>query len=173
MFCAQLFNFGIIFALIIFEKTFASKVCTFTFCCIMPGRSHVGKICHPYEWVKYVAVACSVRLWDRGHSGSLWVHPSALINIMPGSGNINTTIQNPKGWVFPITVSRYGWLVEVDDGWLNIGARPILCVGPEWVCNAYQEFYRSSFFSRQRDLIWLFHTSNQINSDTFPKRSGR
>ena len=57
--------------------------------------SPVGYIQRPDDWVEYVAVSCTFLLWDCGHDGSLWVHASAVINIMPGSGNINTTIQAP------------------------------------------------------------------------------
>ena len=111
----------------------------------MPLRDPVGKIQSLDDRVKGVTVICSVRLWDRGHDGSMWVHPSVVINIPPVSWNINTTIQTPDGEVVPITVSRYVRLLEVDDGWLNSGARPILCVSPEWVHNTYRPSYLSSW----------------------------
>ena len=47
------------------------------------------------------------------------------MNIPPGSGNTNTTIQNIEGEVVYFTVSRSGCLFEVDDGWLIIEVRPI------------------------------------------------
>ena len=47
--------------------------------------------------------------------GSYGVHPSVGINILPGSGNINTTIKTPYGEVFPMTVSWPGHLLELED----------------------------------------------------------
>ena len=64
---------------------------------------------------------------------SLWVHPSTVINILPGYGNINTTIQTSDVEVVLVTVSRSGCLLELDYGWLIIGARPIYCFGRECV----------------------------------------
>ena len=103
----------------------------------MPQRYPLGNIRRTYDKVKDVAAICSVRLWDHGHDGFLWVHPIAVINIPSGSGNISNNIQNPKGEVVPITVSQYGRLVEVGDGWLNSGVHKILCVSPEWVSNTH------------------------------------
>ena len=100
----------------------------------MSWKVLVGDTRHTYDSVKDVAVACTVRLWDHGHNGSLWVYPSAVINILLGPGNISTTIQTPKGEVVIINVYLYGCLVVVEDVWLNIGVRLILCVSPEWVC---------------------------------------
>ena len=110
----------------------------------------------------------------RVHDGSLSFHPSAVINITHKSGNISTTIQNYEGGVVLITVSWYGHLVEVENGWLNSGVHTILCVSPEWVCDNYQIFYRTSCFSiRKRDLSQLFHIRHPIPIDTFPKCSGQ
>ena len=157
----------------IFDVFVASRVShwvyTFTFHCSVPRRSPVGNIRRPDNQVKYVAVVCSVRLWDRGHNGSLWVHPSAVINLPPESGNINTTIQNPDGGVFLGTVSRSGLFLEVDDCLLNSGVRPILCVGPECVCYTYKPSYVSS---QRQDLRRLFCDRHPILSDTFTKRCG-
>ena len=74
----------------------------------MPPQSPVGNIKRLADQVKYFTVVCSVILWDRGHDGSLWVHPRTVINITHGSGNINTTIQTPDGEVVPTTVYRSG-----------------------------------------------------------------
>ena len=54
-----------------------------------------------------------------------------VINILPVSGNINTTIQTPDGEVVPVNVSWSGRLLEVDGGWLNSGVCPIFCISPE------------------------------------------
>ena len=63
---------------------------------------------HIYNTVEYAAVVQSVRLWDCGRGYSLWVHPSAVINIMLGSGDINITIQTPDGEVVLFNVSQFG-----------------------------------------------------------------
>ena len=73
----------------------------------------IGKIRRPADGVDDVTVARTVRLWDCGQDGSLWVYTSAVINISPGSGNSSTTIQTPNGEVILINVSRYGCLVGV------------------------------------------------------------
>ena len=99
-----------------FSIFFASKVFNFTFHCDMPLRSALGNIWRHVDWVGNIAVVCSIRIWDRSHVGSLWVHPSAVINIPPGSGNINTNIQTPYGEVVLITVYRSGSLFEMEYG---------------------------------------------------------
>ena len=164
----RIFNLIIIFELRILICFVASKVFTFTFSCTMPRRSPIIKILRPYDGVKYVAVSCTVRLWDSGNYGSLWVHPIAVINFPPRSGNISTAIQTPEGGIVPILVSQYGLLVWFEDDWLNIGVCLICYVSPEWVCDNYQELYRPSYFSRQLDLSRLFRTCHHIPSDTFP-----
>ena len=132
--CApKIFNFKTIFALSISENVVASKVFILTFCCAISRQAPVGKIQRPSDGVKYVAVAHTVKIWDCGHNGPLWVYPSVVVNIKPGSGNISTTIQTPEGEVVLITVSRYGCLVRVKDGCLDSGVRPILYVSPERV----------------------------------------
>ena len=118
-------NIGIIFALSVFENYATSKVFTFAFNCCMPRRAPVVKIRRPDYRVKYVAVVCSDGVWDCVHNGSLWVHTSAVINIPPGSGNINTTIQTPYGGVVPVTISLFGLLLKVENCWLNSGVRPV------------------------------------------------
>ena len=132
------FKFKIIFALIIFENYVASRVFAFTFCCAMPQRSPVGDIQLNFDVVEYVEVAHTVIIWYCVHDGYLWIHPSAVINILPGYGNISTTIQTPDRGVFPINVSHFCCLVEVDYGWLNSKVCKIFCVGPEWVFDTYQ-----------------------------------
>ena len=104
----------------------------------MPRQNPVDKIRRPDERFKDVAIDHSVRLWDCGHNGSLWVHPSAVISTPHGYGNIITTIQTSKGELVPITMYRYGHLVGVENSWLNIGFRPIRYVSPEWVCDTYR-----------------------------------
>ena len=173
-FCAQLFQLQNYFcAQNFFGKFVASKVFTFNFYCAMPQQSPVGDIWSPSYRIEDVAVALTVRLWDRGNDMSLWVHPSSVINIAPIYGNISTNIQTPEEEVVPITVSRSGFLFGLDDGWLNIRIHPIFCVIPEWVCDIYQEFYRPSYFSRQRYPSRLFCTRHQILNDIFPKQSAQ
>ena len=70
----------------------------------MPQQYPVGKILHTGDRVKYVAVAFTVIIWDCGHNGSLWVYPSEVVNVLPGSGSISTTIQTTKGEVVTITL---------------------------------------------------------------------
>ena len=98
----------------------------------MPQWATVGEITRPVDGYKNATVAWTIRIWYYGYDGSLCVCPSAVINIPPGSSNsnISTTIQNPKGLIVPINVSRSSRLVLFDYGWLNIGVVTILCVGP-------------------------------------------
>ena len=101
--------------------------------------------------------------------GPMWVHPSVVINFLPGSGKINTTIKSIDAEVVPITVSRYGCFLEVDNSLLNIGVRPILFVNSEWVLDTYRPSY---LISRQQYLIRLLSNLHPIMSDIFPKLSG-
>ena len=137
----------------------------------MPRRVPVGNIRRPDDVFEYVAVASTVRLWDHGHDRSLWVHPSVVINILPGYRNISTTIQTPNGEVSMVTMSCSVHFVGVDDSWLDSGVRMICRVIPEWVRDTYREFYLPSYFSQQQDLIWLF--SHFIPRDSFPKLVGQ
>ena len=128
---SQFFNLKIICALSIFENVVASKVFAFTFVCAMLQKSPVGEIQHLDDEFEYVVVACTARLWYCGHNGYLLVHISAVINILPGSVNISTTIRTPKLEVFPITLSHSGRLVVVGYGRFNSGFYPISV----WVLN--------------------------------------
>ena len=138
IFATNFFNFRIIFALIIFENVVASKVFNFTFFCSMQKRPAVCEIQCSADGLKYVAVACTVRLWESGHYGFLLVHSSVTINIPTGYGNTSTTIQTPEGVLVLITVSRSGCLVGFSDGCLNSRVNKIHCVSPEWVRDTYQ-----------------------------------
>ena len=82
----------------------------------MPRQDPVGEMKCLADRVKDVAIFFSDGLWDRGHDGSLWFHHIVIINIPPGSGNINTTIQNPDGEVVLVIVSRSGYLLDVEGG---------------------------------------------------------
>ena len=97
----------------------------------MPRQAHAGKIRRLSDRVQNIAVVCSVILWHCGCDGFLWFHPSAVINILPGSGNINTTIQNPDGEVVLVLLSWYSHLLEVDYGWLTSGILTSYCFSPE------------------------------------------
>ena len=135
----------------------------------MPQRDPVEDIRRPYERVKDVTVVLYIILWNRGHDGYLWVYPSVVINIAPGSGNINTTIQTPNGGFVTVALSRSGYLFDVDDGWLNSNVRLIFYVSLECV----RDTYRPSCFSIwQQHLSQLFRAHYPIPSDTFPKKSG-
>ena len=136
----------------------------------MPCQDPVRDIRRTDDHFKDVAVFCSVRPWDTGHDGSLWVHTSWVINIPTRSGNINTTIQTPNGEVVLVTVSWSGRSLEVKNGWLNSGVQPIFCVSPKCFHNIYRPSYLSSW---QQDLSKFFATWNPIPSDTFPKQSGQ
>ena len=172
IFALKFFNLKIIFALSIFENGIASKVFTFTFLCAMPWENPVRNIWRSAYGVEYVAVYCTVRLWDRGHNGSLWVHPSTVINIFTESGNISTTTQIPDRVLVPITVSRSCLLVVVYNGWLNIGGPSNSMCESRMGSRYLPRIYRPSYFSRQRDLQQLFHTRHHIPCDIFPKQSG-
>ena len=110
----------------------------------MPLQAPLRKMRSPSYQVEYVAVDFSVIIWDHGQNGPLWVHPNTVINIPPGFGHINTTIQTLDREVVPITVSQSGLLLGVDNGWFNSGVSVILCVSPAWVCDIYIPFYLSS-----------------------------
>ena len=97
----------------------------------MTRKSPVGKIQRLYNQGKYVAVVRSVRLWDNGHDGYLWFYLSDFINILPGSRNINTTFKTPDWELVLVIVSRYGFLIDVDNNWLTSGVYMICCVSPE------------------------------------------
>ena len=86
----------------------------------MQQRVPLGGIRRLCDGVKDVKNSCTVSLWDCGSDGSLWVHPSVVINITPGSytSNISTTMQNPEGGLFLITIYPSGHLVGVGNGWL-------------------------------------------------------
>ena len=134
----------------------------------MPHRVPVCNTRRPNELFKDATVVLSVIIWYCGHDGSLLVHTSAVINIPPGYGNINTTIKNTDREVVIVNVSHSVCLLDVDNGWLHIGVRLICCVSPESVCDTY----RPSYFSiPQQYLILLFCVRNTIPSDTFSKRS--
>ena len=107
IFAPNLFNFKNIFSLNIFGNVVACKVFTLTFRCAMPWWSPIGKIRRPDDRVKDIAVDRNVNVWYYGSGESLRVHPSAFINIMPGSSasNISNTIKTTKGGVVSITVS--------------------------------------------------------------------
>ena len=85
IFTPKMFNIKTIFALRIFENVVDSKVLAFTFCCAMPWKSPLGEIRLPADVVKDVEDPHTVSIWDFGSNGSLWFHPSAVINILPGS----------------------------------------------------------------------------------------
>ena len=62
IFAPNSFDLKIISALIIFENVVASKVFNFTFFCSMQKRPAVCEIQCSADGLKYVAVACTVRL---------------------------------------------------------------------------------------------------------------
>ena len=120
-FCAQLFNFKIIFALSIFEKIVAIKIFTFTFHFSMPWQSPIGDIRRPYCGVKYVEATLPdpSNLWTWASDGSRWVHSNFFIHISPKiNTHFITTFLTPKGKV-PITVSLYinfsAWLISMHS----------------------------------------------------------
>ena len=112
-FLPNFFNFKIIFALSILENIVASKFSTFTFFCDIPQHDPSGDIKRPADGVEDITVARTVSLWDYGSNGYLCVHPSAGINVPPGSSasNIINTIQNTIGVLVLITVCLSDHLV--------------------------------------------------------------
>ena len=121
----------------------------------------------------YVRTIPLSRCIDRHSCYTLWVHPSAVINIPPGSSSlsISTTIQTTEGGVVPITVSLSVRLVGVDDGWLNSSVVPICSMSPEEVRDSYRDVFRPYYLSRKRYLSSLFH--NNIPRCKSPKRRGQ
>ena len=97
----------------------------------MPRKDPVGEIHSLADQVKDVTVVFSIRLWDFGQNELLWFHPSAVIYIPPGYRNINTTIQAPNGEGVWFNVSQSVGFLEVENGWLGSGIRPIFYVSPE------------------------------------------
>ena len=89
-FCSHLFQIKNYFVLSIFWKVLFLRVFTFNFCCDMSQQDTVGEILHPDDKVEDFVVSCTVRLWDQFHKGYLWAHPSVVINVPPGYGNIRT-----------------------------------------------------------------------------------
>ena len=85
----------------------------------MPQHASVSKILRLSDGVKYVKVPHTVSIRDYGSDGYLWIYPSAVINITPGSSdsNISNTLQTLKGEVILITVYPSGCLVGLGDGW--------------------------------------------------------
>ena len=109
----QFFNFKTFIAPSVFENIVSKMVLTSPW--IITCHVPVGEIQQPPE-----REACTVDIWDYDYDGSLWIHPSAVINIPNGSpaSSISTTLQTPKEWLFPITVPIWSlsssglWLVE-------------------------------------------------------------
>ena len=168
IFAPNFFNFKIIFALSIFEIVVASKVFAFNSCCTIPQWDPVCEIQRPDYGVKDNTVDSTVRLWDCGYDGYLWVHPSAVINITTklSALNISSNIQTTKEEVLPITVSPYGCLFGVDNCWLNIQVVPIRFLITEGVRNSYWYFFRTFYLNRQ----WYLRRSfcDHIHRGNFP-----
>ena len=116
----------------------------------MPCRIPVGEILQPPE----LEAPRTISLYDYGSNGSLWVHPSGVINIPTRSSasNIITTLQNPKGEVVPITVSPYVHLVGLEYCWLNSRVVLTHSVTPDGMRDSYRELFRSSSSDWQQDL---------------------
>ena len=115
VFAPKFFNFGIIFALSIFEnvesfKVF-HKVFTITSHCDMPRRD-------PYEQVKYAAVTQpgpgNLWVWDSG--GSQWVHSNFFIRLPP---KINTHFVTTSPTTRGVSQSLFPCLSMEALAWLD------------------------------------------------------
>ena len=106
----------------------------------MPQQVPVSEILHPPAR----EAPRTVNIWDCGYYGYLWVHPSAVISILPGSPtlNISNTLQNNEVELVLITVPPSIHLVGVDYVWLNSWVVPTRSVTPEGVCDSYREIFR-------------------------------
>ena len=106
----------------------------------MPRQDPADNIQRLADQVEDVAVIFSVRLWGRGHNGYLWFNFSEFINILTGSGNINTNNLTPDVEVAPVIMYRSGRLLEMGNGWLTSGVCTIHCVIPDtftkWSCRS-------------------------------------
>ena len=107
-FCAQLFNFKIIFSVSIFENVVADRVLTLP--CILLSLVPYGRILHPPKWEAHHAVI----LWNYGSDGSKWFFPSAVTNITPRSSasNTSTTLQIPKVVFSWLECTMVSWIFE-------------------------------------------------------------
>ena len=83
-------------------------------------------ICFANAIVSSITVGRPKNAWWDILLQSLWCHLSAVINIPPGSGNTNTTIETTDGEVIPVILSQSGSLLEADDGWITSGGPPAL-----------------------------------------------
>ena len=156
-FAPNFFNFKIIFALSIFENVFADRVLTSTWIMLLPII--VGEIQHLLEWEAPQNVIIRNYISD----GSLWVHPSAVINILPilSTSNISTTLQTPKGEVVLITVYPYGCLVGVDDYWFNSKVVP----SPDYYGDIYQLEWSVMVLVDCQGKLWNEYICNLISYD--------
>ena len=145
MFAPKFFNIEIIFALsiliIVLSLRFSNRFpVSIFFRCAMPRQDPADDIQRLADQVEDVAVIFSVRLWGRGHNGSLWFNFSEFINILTGSGNINTNNLTPDVEVAPVIMYRSGRLLEMGNGWLTSGVCTIHCVIPDtftkWSCRS-------------------------------------
>ena len=172
-FFAQLFQLQNHFCAQHFRKYCCLQVFHFHFFCDIPQHDPSGDIKRPADGVEDITVARTVSLWDYGSNGYLCVHPSAGINVPPGSSasNIINTIQNTIGVLVLITVCLSDHLVWVDNGWLNSRAIPIISVSTEGVHNSYRENFRTFYFNRKLDLSQLLH--HHIPRRVFPNWSGQ
>ena len=103
IFVPNFFNSKTIFALSIFGNIVASMVFTFNFVCALPQQSPVDDIKRSTGGVDDAKTPCTVSLWDYGSDGSLWVHPSAVINIPPVSSA--SSLYYSSYW--PVYVSQW------------------------------------------------------------------
>ena len=85
----------------------------------MPQQSSVDEIRYPADGVEYFSGAFTVKLWNRGSDGSLLVHPSVVINILPRIWehqyhNTNSRWENIPDHCVPIRLLGWSgrWLVE-------------------------------------------------------------
>ena len=90
--CTQLFQLQNYFWPHHLRIFFASKVFTLTFCCAIPRQACLVYIRYPSDVAKDITVSCTIITWACVHGVYFWVHPSAVINIPPRSGNISTTV---------------------------------------------------------------------------------
>ena len=147
----NLFNFNFFLVPSFFENIIANRFLNSP--CIMTRRVPVDKIWYSLEG----ETPHTINIRDCGSDGSLWVHLSAVISILPEppTSNISTTLQTIEGKL-TITMYPLNCLIGVDNGLLNSQVVPTRSVTPEGVHDSYQGlFIPYSFYWQWK----LFHPS--------------
>ena len=146
IFAPNYFNFGIIFALIIFEIFVASKVFTFTFFCAMPRQAPVVDIRVPSDGDKDSEAPLSgpINMWAWDSNGYWWVHSNSVINVPPEiNTQFVTTFPAPKGEL-PMTLYPF-----INGSTLLVSIHNEIVAQP---CTTYREIFRPHSYRQQQEI---------------------